>query len=138
MDIGSSPALNAVVQQSLAKDPAQRFQSADAFAEALRSVAAVPDPRPAADAFGDQTVVLPAYSTAAEALPSGMDADVLLSVERTLTYYIGPLAKLLVRRAASHSGSMEALTETHTPTTPTAAGRRQCMQFNHTSAKSPV
>src|SRR3546814_6219430 len=48
MDIGSSPALNAVVQQSLAKDPAQRFQSADAFAEALRSVAAVPDPRPAA------------------------------------------------------------------------------------------
>src|SRR3546814_16492119 len=60
-----------------------------------------------------------------------MDADVLLSVERKLTYYIGPMAKLLVRRAASHTGSMEELTETLSANIPSEAGRREFIAFSH-------
>jgi eukaryotic-like serine/threonine-protein kinase len=39
---GISPALNEIILMAIAKDPAQRFQSADAFANALKSVSAPP------------------------------------------------------------------------------------------------
>jgi eukaryotic-like serine/threonine-protein kinase len=39
---GISPALNEIILMAIAKDPAQRFQSADAFANALKSVGTLP------------------------------------------------------------------------------------------------
>ena len=41
---GMSPALNEIILISIAKDPTQRFQTADAFRNALSSVMMAPPP----------------------------------------------------------------------------------------------
>lgn len=55
--------LNEIILIALAKDPAKRFQSADAFRNALKNVVVVPAPMPAAKvAAVSATVASPAYA----------------------------------------------------------------------------
>ena len=99
---GVSEALAAVVDRALAKSPGDRFPSAAAMAGALRRAstgASLPEPNaPEPDA----TVFAPA------AVP-GFDEAVLSTIERRLAEHIGPIARHLVRSAARHADSTEAI-----------------------------
>jgi len=101
---GIAPALAAVVRRALAKRASDRFPSAQAMAEALRSslavvpaVAAAPAP-PAADA----TVV-------ARPAAHGVSPVDGQAAEKALAQYLGPIAKVLVKRALQRAASPGAL-----------------------------
>ncbi len=81
---GDLPAwLVGVVERALAKRPDDRFASAQEMAAALRQ---------SSDTSADRTVVL--------ARPQAMLTEAMLAMaERKLTEYIGPIARILVKRA---------------------------------------
>jgi serine/threonine protein kinase len=117
--------LDPVVQKALARNPADRFQSADAFVDALNA---------AIDATGYDTappldltkVAVPAgiaaprhgnESSASKAgLSQTMDArlapETLGAVENELVKSMGPIAKVIVRRAAASATDPDSLLET--------------------------
>jgi serine/threonine-protein kinase len=98
------PGLAAVLQRALAKRPQDRFASARAMAEALRP--ALTD--------DDATVVTRSAATRSPA-PAGVPAAAaitpaeLAAVERALAQHLGPIAKVLVKRAAPRATSAAAL-----------------------------
>lgn len=112
----SRPAFyDALVAKALAKDPAQRFASAAAFKAALLSAAGRP-----ADPAAEETVYAPlqanpaAQGTAPSTQPSlggngTWDPATLARVELLLTRSVGPLASVLVRRAARECTELPAL-----------------------------
>jgi serine/threonine-protein kinase len=72
--------LNAIILIALAKDPAQRFQSADAFRNALKSFCAAPSGQEAAAAVGAAAAVAAmAAPTAASSAAPGSATSVLSS-----------------------------------------------------------
>lgn len=110
------PALDAVVERALAKDPAQRFASAaalrDALAQALGGAVPVAVAHEVvhapAGASGYATTVCTtprvapgaAASAGTLAAPTNWDPAVLARVEAALARHVGPLAGVLVRRVA--------------------------------------
>jgi eukaryotic-like serine/threonine-protein kinase len=97
---GVSPGLAAVVRRALAKRPADRFASAADMAAALRTPSRQSAPsRPPAP---DETVVV---RSAARAI-SPLDAQ---QAEKALAQYVGPIAKVLVKRALQRASSLAAL-----------------------------
>jgi len=95
---GISDSLAGVADRALAKSANDRFLSAAAMAEALRrpnSGAPLPEPP-------DATVLTPA------SVP-GFDEAVLATIERRLAEHVGPIARHLVRNAARHAASTEAI-----------------------------
>lgn len=110
-------ALEIVVDQALAKQADDRFQSAEAFAAALREALAVSDnldPAAAdltriAPAMKLGTTIARAESSMLRKAESGVphvDDSVLLEVERELVGSIGPMAKLIVQRASMKAGTL--------------------------------
>jgi eukaryotic-like serine/threonine-protein kinase len=107
--------LDAVVSKALAKDAAERYQTAAAFREALRLHAtktAQGNPVIASVLSGDETVVDPqaaqwlrhaASAPTATSPGSNWDAGMLTTLERALASFVGPLAKMLVKQAAARS-----------------------------------
>ena len=101
--------LDAVLDKALAKSPAHRFQSANEFIAALESLRLV-EREIAADG---STLIRVAPVQAPEPPASGVagwDAAMLAQVERFLTEILGPVAKVLVRRAALQAGTPADLT----------------------------
>jgi serine/threonine-protein kinase len=116
---------DALIATALAKDPAQRFASAAAFKQALvhavghpideaawdktiiaaavpaRAAVAVPDPGSVQASAGSGSSVGPA--------PTGWDRSVLAQAEAALAKHVGPLAAVLVRRAARDCSDLPAL-----------------------------
>ena len=102
---GASPALCAVVDRALARDPAERFPNAAAMAAALRAASvSTADTAPAEDG----TVVL----APSKASASAFGADAISTIERKLAQELGPIAKVLVSSAARTAPSLEALCQT--------------------------
>jgi serine/threonine-protein kinase len=128
------PQYDAVVARALAKAPAERFQSAVAFRAALMAAYG----RPLADTISESTVIAaarPARPSAFDAgpppaqqahtaltgmtgmtpgapstpPPTGWDPPVLKNVELELARYVGPVARVLVRRAAQQHKQMGSL-----------------------------
>jgi len=110
-----SPELARIILKALAKNPAERFASAEEFLVALKSIAMDPSRL-------DQTVTVALDCTraageiaiAAADVPSGREASVhstaeLDRVSKELATYIGPIAHILVRRAAPDSRSLNDL-----------------------------
>ena len=92
-------ALTAFIGKALARDPAMRFETAEAMnaalANALRGVA-------------------PAFATASEATlirpsPAAVISPHLQDIERKLAAYVGPIASYLVRSASGRTTSIEEL-----------------------------
>lgn len=123
-DIKRTLQLDSVVVKALAKDAKDRFPTAGAFREALRLHASkTAQGNPVIDAVlnGDETVVDPlaaqllrrtAMQPAAAPTPTGAsnwDADMLTTLERALASFVGPLAKMLVKQAASRSVDYDTL-----------------------------
>ena len=102
-------ALRAVVAKAIAKSPAERFQSAEAMAAAVRGAMGLAS-TPSAGA----TVVMtrPAAPPVAERDPTLRDAALLAAIERRLAEYIGPIAGRLVWKALETAATPEALCET--------------------------
>jgi serine/threonine-protein kinase len=106
-------AFDAVLQRALAKKAADRFQSAREFhgalVQAFQGKAAVA-PRGETDAestLASATAERRARAGGASAPPVALSADVLGEVERSLSRSIGPLAKVLMRKAQSQAASPE-------------------------------
>ncbi|NML13624.1 serine/threonine-protein kinase [Azohydromonas caseinilytica] len=128
------PQYDAVVARALAKAPAERFQSAAAFRAAIlaqygrpladtlseATVISAPPLRPLGAEAGAPPVPAPAsalsHSPPSTPPPTGWSPPVLKSVETELARFVGPVARVLVRRAAQQHkqlGSLaSALTET--------------------------
>ena len=109
---------DAVVAAALAKDPRQRHANASAFRDAV--VAALGQPVPPAVAR-EAVFALPMPSDYApterivstpptdSALPTHWDPAVLAKVEHALARHVGPLAAVLVRRAAKECQDLPSL-----------------------------
>ena len=102
---GVPPALAAAALRAMAKQPAQRFASAAAMAEALRGARA---PALAPDA----TVVMRPAAAAVQAAPrtriSPAEAE---RATDALAQHVGPIARVLVKRAVARAASPAALRE---------------------------
>ena len=94
------PGIERAILCGLAKDPAQRFGSAVEFAAAL-----------AQGAGDDQTatIIAPAAHNVAPRPTAGFDDAVLAEAERRLARHVGPIAKVMVRRAAARAESVSQL-----------------------------
>jgi eukaryotic-like serine/threonine-protein kinase len=123
-----SPALAAVINRALAFDPADRYATAAEFAAALGAVQ-VSAATPTAERQLDATVVVPAPASRPPAPPTGTStsfraisgtqpglsqtgsyaAETLASIEHDLSTFIGPMARIAVRRAAPNCPDMGVL-----------------------------
>jgi serine/threonine-protein kinase len=117
------PKYDAIVAKALEKDPQHRYQSAAAFRAAILSeyaeplnstlsdatIVSVPAPRVLPDAGLPsirKTAPVPATSTPP---PTGWTAPILQGVEIELARFVGPVARVLVRRAARDHKAIEPL-----------------------------
>ncbi|MBT9500409.1 MAG: serine/threonine protein kinase [Burkholderiaceae bacterium] len=119
-----SGAYDGVINRALAKKAENRFQSAQAFRQALlasatqaavpenndatvivppshwaRTVEAAVAPPPASPSGARPTTFAPTSMSTAM-LPTGWEAEALSRIERLLAPHVGPMAKLMVRQAA--------------------------------------
>jgi hypothetical protein len=100
------PAIDEIVAIALAKLPEQRFQNAHAFNHALQLAAGS---MTGAAASLEATVVNLAH-VELEPPPKGeWDDTTLMTIERNLAHYVGPMAKLLVRKAATQTHDVSEL-----------------------------
>jgi len=110
-----------IVAKALAKDREQRFASAAAFKTAvlnqvgrdvsatvcLDTLGALRSQRAAADPGA--TRVMPRAGSSGAAAATGWEASVLSVVEASLARHIGPMAGVMVRRAARECNDLDAL-----------------------------
>ncbi|MBA4178934.1 MAG: serine/threonine protein kinase [Leptothrix sp. (in: Bacteria)] len=128
----TGPLFDGVVARALAKDPAERWAHAGAFRDAVvRALGSTPPPAvspetvgalPRANEFAPTeripTMLRPGSATAAPPshgftgtgqAPSHWDPAVLAKVEAALARHVGPLASVMVRRAARECHDIPAL-----------------------------
>ena len=104
-----------VVKRALARQATQRFASAAEFRQALVELAAPgwsPQPLSAERLIAPSDVAvttpLPGASSSVP-IPTGWNEATLAGIERELAQIVGPIAKILVRRTASQTSTLEAL-----------------------------
>lgn len=95
-------ALSAFMSRALARDPAQRFETADAMSTALAN--ALRGAIPAVSPGNAATVIGPS--------PASVVGPHLQEIERKLATYVGPIASYLVRSASGRTTSVEELCRT--------------------------
>jgi serine/threonine-protein kinase len=123
------PQYDAIVARALAKSPADRFQTAGEFRSAILDAYAQPVANtiseatvvtgrtrpPPADGGGSAAASVPSLpktfsvSSPSSAPPTGWSGVVLAGVELEIAKYVGPVAKVLVRRAAKEHKDLESL-----------------------------
>jgi eukaryotic-like serine/threonine-protein kinase len=96
-----SPALDAIVATALAKDPTVRFQNAKAFNRALR-LSLDPEIGIKRETQDATEINLAAVKLQAQATPQWDDAT-LHTIERQLANLVGPMARVMVKKAAAKS-----------------------------------
>ena len=95
-----SPTIDAVVATALEKNPEARFQNARAFNRALRQSC---DALVADDALGATEINLAAVRMGPPPAATAWDETVLRTIERQLATYLGPMAKVMIRKAAAQT-----------------------------------
>jgi serine/threonine protein kinase len=112
---GALAPFDALVRSALSRHPAQRPASAEAFRQALMAVAPsdwtlqalAPERRIAPS--GPVVNPAPAPSTSSVSIPTGWNESTLAGIERELAQFVGPIAKVLVRRSAMQTSTLDAL-----------------------------
>ena len=108
------PAVAAIILKSIEKRPDDRFQTAAEFRAALDALVVGATPGSGQPALG-ATVVRPELATRPVTPPSGtaiISPDILEATTKDLAVYIGPMAKIIVNRAAKTAQSPKQLYET--------------------------
>ena len=114
------PKLSAIVMKSMAKSPDDRFQTAERFLEELGSLntddtrTLLPTPSQSRETSGHaprkpDAAKPDAASTPAKSTKTLSGATVLSSVSHELAHYIGPIAKVVVNRAARQACTLDEL-----------------------------
>lgn len=106
-----SPGMEAVIQKGLARNPQDRFQTPGDFLTALRAVVKADDvdTKPTLDLTLYATVTSVSVGTGgsrdsnSQTMAEKLAPDTLSELERALARTIGPIAKLVVRRAAAEA-----------------------------------
>ena len=117
----SLQAFDAVVMKALARRPDDRFTSAAQFRAALLEAQAhignagntdetIIQPRPITHSVGVESTGRPPPSTNT-LVESGWDMDDLAKLERRLARFVGPIAKVMVRRSAKETTDIVVLTQ---------------------------
>jgi eukaryotic-like serine/threonine-protein kinase len=107
-----APALSRLIEKSLEKQPADRFQSAEEFRLALQGLNL---PKPSdSNSLAAAAIDASTYPAAFKTPPRGSQASpwdpvVLETARKNLAVYIGPMAKVIVGRAANHAHSIKEL-----------------------------
>ncbi len=114
-----------VLRQALAKDRAQRFQTAEEFTTALFAAlasqqAALDDP--------NATVIRPSPPPVAPAPAQSWDPALLHRLEQQLARFLGPMARVIVNRAAQDAQNPQDLFATLAQSLPDAADRSQFLR----------
>lgn len=102
--------LSNIIQKTLEKKPIDRFQTADDLRTALQDLKLA---KPSSDIHGLPTASVGIQSHVVAKTPSGgvksWDTAVLETARKNLAVYIGPMAKVIVSRAAAKARSLEGL-----------------------------
>ncbi|HEY3179037.1 MAG TPA: serine/threonine-protein kinase [Casimicrobiaceae bacterium] len=98
------PAIDDIISTALAKSPDARFQNAHAFNHALQLAAGG-----TVGAALEATVVNLAHVELGPAPTTQWDDATLATVERNFAHYVGPMARLIVRRAATQTHDVSEL-----------------------------
>lgn len=113
---------DAVIAAALAKSPEQRFQTAAEFRAAVLDAYS----GPVNPAISEETIIVNepvrtplsaepsspsggAAAAPASLPPAGWDAALLKQVERQLAQFLGPLARIVIKRAAAGTSNLDAL-----------------------------
>ena len=118
----ASTRFDAVLSKALAKKPEERYRGAQELRGAIMQAYSAPvspvvseetiidaaTPPPAHGGAGrpSQTDSAPGVSTVP---PAGWDAEVLKQIEQQLMHYLGPVAKVIVRRGAKNTTELDTL-----------------------------
>ena len=94
-------AVDQLIATALAKEPASRFQDAHAFRDALREVAQLSVE--VEDGPGAGTTMMAIGTLRLQKPAPAWDDETLLTAERELARALGPMAKVIVHRAAAHA-----------------------------------
>jgi serine/threonine protein kinase len=111
---------DSVVMKALARQPEDRFSSAAQFLGALlqaqtraggtgNSDETIIEPRPAVPGAGRDPISRPPSTNTLRG--SGWNMEVLAQIEERLVRFVGPIAKVMVRRAAKETTDVVALTQ---------------------------
>lgn len=117
---------DSVVLKALAKQPAQRYESAKAFRDAILAAhqdtvspslseetiiecsSAVPSSK---DQVASSRTTMGSMSTGTTGYPAGWDVDLLVKIEKRLTKVVGPVARVMIKRAAKRTLDVSELYE---------------------------
>jgi eukaryotic-like serine/threonine-protein kinase len=129
-----SPTIDAVVATALEKNPETRFQNAKAFNRALRQAC---DTLVADDALGATEINLAAVRMGPPPTAPDWDETTLRTVERQLAKYVGPMARVMIRKAAAQTRDVSQLYALLAESISDAGGRQRFIDGTPGSSTSP-
>jgi eukaryotic-like serine/threonine-protein kinase len=119
-----SPGLSHIIEKALEKAPEHRFQTAEEFRNALMATTLTNEaaPIPVVPRVDSST---PASKPAAHTTSKSLDAAFLEKAKNELAVYIGPMAKLIVNRAARSARSRQDLYDMLAREIPSSSDRQK-------------
>jgi eukaryotic-like serine/threonine-protein kinase len=126
--------LSHIVIKALAKSPQDRFQTAEQFLEELGSLHSdetmtmLPAPTSSRDTSGFTSRKSDPDPTARKSTKTLSGASVLAAVSRELANHIGPIAKVVVNRAAKQAVTLDELYSLIAAEIPSDSGRKAFMR----------
>jgi serine/threonine-protein kinase len=125
-----SPELSSLIERALEKSPEYRFQTAADFSSALKRVFFDVQSRILAGSRTDNSVPASVPSPTMPSPTTGkvFDPALLEMVRKNLAAYIGPMAKVIVNRAAKNARSAQDLYETVAEEIPSPADRQKFLR----------
>jgi serine/threonine-protein kinase len=121
--------LSAVVMRALAKNPRERWQTAEAFLAALDEDGL--HTSPAGDVSQVRVVSQPAIGAASPRPASGHRPESLTEITRQLAEHVGPIAGVLVRRASSSSTNLREMCDALAQEIASPAARQKFLSAVH-------
>lgn len=130
------PGLSATVMRALAKNPRERWPTADALLKALENA-------PLSTAAGDVSQLRIAQLPAADTRPSGTPLpstshrpESLSEITRQLAEHVGPIASVLVRRASSSTTNLREMCDALAAEIASPAARKRFLSAVHSHLRT--